>query len=63
MVFILTATLMKVVGQCKPFIMGLNHDIFVVVYIYWLKVIGMLASSIVTWIYKQTGVRVQKHVC
>ena len=54
---------MKVVGQCKSFIMGLNHDIFVVVYIYWLKVIGMFASSIVTWIYKQTGVRVQKHVC
>jgi hypothetical protein len=53
---------MKVVGKSKPFTMGLNYDIIAVVYIYWLKVIGMFASSIVTWIYKQTALRVKEHV-
>ena len=34
MAFILTVTLKKAVGKFKSFIMGLNHDIFAVIYIY-----------------------------
>jgi hypothetical protein len=59
--FTVIVSLNKVVGKCKSFIVGLNRDIFTVIYIYWLKATGVFASSSGTMIYKQTGVRIQEH--